>query len=57
VPFFLGAVVRAGRGGVLAKGGGPLENLGTLRSIAFDTTGMLTEGKPRVDDVASAYWS
>lgn len=47
----LSGVARAGRGGVLVKGGGPLENLGTLRAMAFDKTGTLTEGKPRVTDV------
>ena len=47
----LSGVARAGRGGVLIKGGGPLENLGTLSAIAFDKTGTLTEGKPRVTDV------
>lgn len=48
----LSGVVRAGRGGVLVKGG-PLENLGTLTSIAFDKTGTLTEGKPRLTDAVA----
>lgn len=47
----LSGVARAGRSGVLIKGGAPLENLGTLNAIAFDKTGTLTEGKPRVTDV------
>jgi Cd2+/Zn2+-exporting ATPase len=48
----LSGVARAARGGVLIKGGGPLENLGRLSAIAFDKTGTLTEGKPRITDVA-----
>ncbi|NQE61447.1 heavy metal translocating P-type ATPase [Caulobacter sp. RHG1] len=47
----LSGVARAARGGVLIKGGAPLENLGALRAIAFDKTGTLTEGRPRITDV------
>lgn len=47
----LSGVARAARSGVLVKGGGPLENLGTLTAIAFDKTGTLTEGRPKLSDV------
>lgn len=50
----LSGVARAARGGVLIKGGGPLENLGRIGAIAFDKTGTLTEGKPRLTDVITA---
>ncbi len=50
----LSGVARAARGGVLIKGGGPLENLSRVRAIAMDKTGTLTEGKPRVTDVVPA---
>lgn len=47
----LSGIARAARGGVLIKGGGPLEELGGLKAMAFDKTGTLTEGKPRITDV------
>ena len=50
----LSGVARAARGGVLIKGGAPLENLGKLSAMAFDKTGTLTEGKPRLVDVLTA---
>ncbi len=50
----LSGVARAARGGVLIKGGGPLENLAAIGAIAFDKTGTLTEGKPRLTDVVTS---
>lgn len=46
----LSGIARAGRGGVLIKGGGALEDLGAVQAIAFDKTGTLTEGQPVLTD-------
>ena len=49
----LSGIARAGRAGVLIKGGAALENLGKVRALAFDKTGTLTEGRPALTDVIS----
>ena len=50
----LSGVARAGRGGLLVKGGAPLEDLGSLSAIAFDKTGTITRGEPRLTDAEPA---
>lgn len=50
----LSGVARAARGGVLVKGGAPLELLGSLDAIAFDKTGTLTKGEPRIQQIIPA---
>lgn len=47
----LAGVARAARGGVLVKGGAHLESLGLVKAIAFDKTGTVTEGTPKLTDV------
>ena len=47
----LAGIAQAARQGVLIKGGMHLENLGSLRAIAFDKTGTITSGVFSVTDV------
>ncbi len=47
----LSAIARAGRQGVLFKGGVHLETLGKVDTIAFDKTGTITLGKPVVTEI------
>jgi Cd2+/Zn2+-exporting ATPase len=37
--------------GLLIKGGGALEAIARIRTVARDKTGILTAGRPRVTDV------
>ena len=50
----LSGIARAAKIGILVKGGGPLEQLGTLDAIAFDKTGTLTEGNPKITEVIAS---
>lgn len=48
------AIAAAARQGVLVKGGAHLEALGSIKALALDKTGTLTEGRPAVTTI-SAY--
>ncbi len=51
---FLGGTSAAARSGIVVKGGATLEALARARSVAFDKTGTLSEGRPELDRVDAA---
>ncbi|GAA3509082.1 heavy metal translocating P-type ATPase [Georgenia daeguensis] len=51
---FMAGMSRSARNGVIVKGGGTLEQLSRVRTVAFDKTGTLTYGAPRVARVEVA---
>lgn len=48
------AISNAASHGVLVKGGAYIEQMGALKAIAFDKTGTVTTGKPKVTDIWAA---
>ncbi len=51
MPATLSAISAGARNGILFKGGVHLEQLGTMKAVALDKTGTLTQGSPIVTDV------
>ena len=47
------ALATGARYGLLVKGGGALELIGRVKTVAFDQTGTLTLGRPQVTDVVA----
>src|SRR5699024_8478795 len=47
----LAGIARAAKGGVLIKGGLPLQEMAKINAIAFDKTGTLTTGIPKLTHV------
>ena len=51
---FLGGLSRAAKSGVILKGGAVAEQLARVRTVAFDKTGTITEGRPDLVEVRPA---
>jgi Cd2+/Zn2+-exporting ATPase len=47
------AITNAAKNGILIKGGSYLEAMSAVQAIAFDKTGTITEGRPRVKKIVS----
>ncbi len=48
---FVAGLSRAARAGIIVKGAGALERLGTTRTVLLDKTGTLTVGQPELEQV------
>lgn len=48
---FVGGLSRAARAGVIVKGAGVLERLGTTQTVLLDKTGTVTSGDPEIERV------
>ncbi|MCC7450986.1 MAG: cadmium-translocating P-type ATPase [Anaerolineae bacterium] len=49
----LSAIANAARRGILFKGGAHLEQMATIKAIAFDKTGTITTGRPAVTEIST----